>query len=67
MAYTINLTSGNLLTTIADGTVNSTSTPLTLVGKNYAGYGAFLNTDLVHLLENFNNHIKLLLMILLLH
>lgn len=55
MAYTINLTSGNLLTTIADGTVNSTSTPLTLVGKNYAGYGAFLNTDLVHLLENFNN------------
>jgi hypothetical protein len=57
MAYTINLTSGNLLTTIADGTVNSTSTPLTLVGKNYAGYGAFLNTDLVHLLENFNNDI----------
>ena len=55
MAYTINLTSGNLLTTIADGTVNSTSTPLTLVGKNYAGYGAFLNTDLVHLLENFSN------------
>lgn len=57
MAYTINLTSGNLLTTIADGTVNSTSTPLTLVGKNYAGYGAFLNTDLVHLLENFNNDV----------
>ena len=55
MAYTINLTSGNLLATIPDGTINNFSTPLVLVGKNYAGYGAFLNTDLVHLLENFNN------------
>lgn len=52
MAYTINLTNGTILTTIADGTVNSTACSLTLVGKNYAGYGAFLNTDLVHLLEN---------------
>jgi hypothetical protein len=52
MAYTINLTNGTILTTIADGTVNSTSCSLTLVGKNYAGYGTFLNTDLVHILEN---------------
>lgn len=52
MAYTINLTNGTILTTIADGTVNSTACSLTLVGKNYAGYGTFLNTDLVHILEN---------------
>ena len=52
MAYTINLTNGTILTTIADGTVNSTACSLTLVGKNYAGYGTFLNTDLVHVLEN---------------
>ncbi len=55
MAYTINLTNGTLLTTIADGTVNDTSTELTLVGKNYAGYGQFLNTNIVHLMENFSN------------
>ena len=55
MAYTINKTDGTLLTTIADGTVNDTSTELTLVGKNYAGYGQFLNTNLVHLLENFSD------------
>ena len=55
MAYTINLTNGTTLTTIADGTINTTSSPLTLVGKNYAGYGQFLNTDLIHLLENFSN------------
>ncbi len=53
MAYTINLTNGTILTTVADGTVNSTSSSITLIGKNYAGYGTFLNTDLVHILENF--------------
>jgi len=53
MAYTINKTDGTTLTIIADGTVNDTSTELTLVGKNYAGYGQFLNTNIVHLLENF--------------
>jgi len=55
MAYTINKTDGTTLTTIADGTVNDTSTELTLVGKNYAGYGQFLNTNLVHMLENFSD------------
>lgn len=52
MAYTINLTNGTTLTTIADGTVNQTSTSLTLIGKNYSGYGTFLNDNFVHLLEN---------------
>jgi hypothetical protein len=53
MAYTITLSNGTLLTTIQDGTVNQTSTSLALIGKNYAGYGTFLNSDLVHILENF--------------
>ena len=53
MAYTITLSNGTLLTKIQDGTVNQTSTSLALIGKNYAGYGTFLNSDLVHMLENF--------------
>ena len=53
MAYTIHKTNGNILATIADGTVNSTNSSLTLVGKNFSGYGQFLNEDLIHLLENF--------------
>lgn len=53
MAYTINLTNGTILTTVADGTVNSISSSLTLIGKNYAGYGDFFNENLVHMLENF--------------
>ena len=55
MAYTINLTNGTVLTTIADGTVNDSSTSLTLIGKNYSGYGTFFNDNLVHLLENSSN------------
>lgn len=53
MAYTINLTNGTILTTVADGTVNGTASSLVLIGKNYAGYGDFLNENFVHLIENF--------------
>lgn len=51
MAYTINLTDGTIFATVADGTIN-TSSSMILVGKNYAGYGEFLNENVVHLLEN---------------
>lgn len=54
MAYTINLTDGNVFATIADGTVN-TSSSMVLVGKNYAGYGEFLDENFIHLLENGSN------------
>jgi hypothetical protein len=55
MAYTITTTAGATLASIADGTVNSTNTSLTLIGKNYAGYGIFLNENYIKLLENFTN------------
>lgn len=54
MAYTINLTDGTVFATISDGTVN-TSSSMILVGKNYAGYGEFLDENFVHLLENGSN------------
>lgn len=54
MAYTINLTDGTIFATIADGTIN-TSSSMTLVGKNYAGYGEFLDENFIHLLENASN------------
>lgn len=53
MAYTIVKSDGSVLTTIADGTINTTSTSLGLPGRNYAGYGQTLDTDLVHIVENF--------------
>ena len=55
MAYNITTTAGAAITTVADGTVDSSATSLTLVGKNYAGYGVFLNQNYVKLLEHFAN------------
>jgi len=54
MAYTINLTNGTIFATIADGTINTASS-MTLIGKNYAGYGQFLDDNFIHLLENGAN------------
>ena len=54
MAYTITLTDGTIFATIPDGTVN-TSSSMTLIGKNYAGYGDFLDENFMHLLENGSN------------
>ena len=55
MTYTVTTTAGGTLATIADGTINTTASSLTLIGKNYAGYGIFLNENYVQLLENFSN------------
>ena len=56
MAYTINLTNGTIFATVADGTIN-TSSSMILVGKNYAGYGEFLDENFIHLLENGSNSV----------
>lgn len=53
MAYSITTTAGAPVATVQDGTINSTATSLTLIGRDYAGYGIFLNENFVHLLENF--------------
>jgi hypothetical protein len=55
MAYTINLTDGTIFAVIADGTINTDSS-MTLVGKNYAGYGEFLDENFIKLLENSSNN-----------
>lgn len=54
MPYSITKTDGTALSTIADGTVDQ-STSLKLIGKNYAGYGEIQNENFVYLLENFAN------------
>lgn len=53
MAYTIVKSDGTVLTTVPDGTINTTSTSIGLPGRNYAGYGQTLDTNFVHQLENF--------------
>ena len=55
MPYNINLSSGTPLITggLPDGTIDTINTSLTLVGKNYPGYGLFLNQNMVQIMENF--------------
>ena len=52
MAYTINKTDGTILATVTDGTVNTTATNLTLIGKSYQGWGEAINENYVRLLES---------------
>jgi len=53
MAYTITKTNGTTLGTITDGTINTSFTSLTLIGRNYSNYGELIANDLVALVENF--------------
>jgi hypothetical protein len=54
MAYIINRFDGTQLTIVDDGVLDN-STPLSLVGRNYTGYGEAQNENFIFLLENFAN------------
>jgi len=54
MAYQVDRFNGTFLTSVEDGTIDTT-TDLRFVGKNYAGYGEVQNENFLHLLENFRN------------
>lgn len=55
MTYIINKTDGTVLTEIIDGTLDQSSTDLTLIGKSSNSYGEYINENFLHLLENFAN------------
>jgi hypothetical protein len=55
MSYKLNKTNGALLVDLIDGQIDTETTDLTLVGRNYSGFGEFLNENYIKLLENFAN------------
>lgn len=55
MAYQLDRFNGTFLVNVDDGSIESNSTDLRFVGKNYAGYGEVQNENFLHLLENFAN------------
>ena len=55
MAYTINKTDGTVLTTVVDGTVDTSSTDIGLIGKKFSNYGEIFNENFVKVLESFAN------------
>ncbi|MEK9804718.1 MAG: hypothetical protein VW551_00295 [Euryarchaeota archaeon] len=55
MAYTINRTDGTLLVELIDGILDVDTTDISLVGRNYTGFGEAVNENFIKLLENFAN------------
>ena len=53
MSYRINKTNGELLVELADGTIDTSSSDITLVGRNFRGFGELFNENFVKLAENF--------------
>lgn len=53
MTYLINKTDGTTLTSLPDGQIDQLSTDLTLIGKNYSGFGEYINENFIKILENF--------------
>lgn len=55
MAYTIRNTDGTILVLLGDGKVDTNSTSIALIGKNYGNYGEFWNNNLIKLMGHFAN------------
>lgn len=53
MSYSIDV-AGNLVI-VHDGEIDQTATDLTLIGRNYTGFGEHLNENFIKVLENFSS------------
>lgn len=51
--YRVNKTDGTFITEVIDGTIDTETLDIALIGKNATAYGETLNENLVKLLENF--------------
>lgn len=55
MTYRLNKTDGELLVDLVDGQIDQDTTDITLIGRNYQGFGEYFNENLIKMLENFAN------------
>lgn len=55
MSYQLDRFNGTFLVNVNDGSIETNSTDIRFVGKNYAGYGEVQNENFLHLLESFAN------------
>lgn len=53
MAYIVNLTNNNIVATVVDGAIDTSSTSITLLGKGFNNYGELVAENFVHMLEHF--------------
>jgi hypothetical protein len=55
MSYILNRTDGTILVELVDGILDTDTTDISLVGRNFTGYGEFINENFIKMLENFSN------------
>ena len=55
MSYVVNKTNGNIVAVVEDGTIDTLSTSIKLVGKGTINYGEYVAENAVVMLENFAN------------
>ena len=53
MSYKINKTDGTLLVDLLDGSIDTSASDITLIGRNFKGFGELINENFVKMLENF--------------
>ena len=53
MSYVVNKTNGNIVAVVEDGTTDTISTSITLMGKGTSNYGELIAENSVKMLENF--------------
>jgi len=58
MTYSIYRSNGNLLVAVPEQTINTSATSISLVGRGSINYGTSVNTNLVHLVENFASNVQ---------
>ena len=57
MSYQINKTNGALLVDFADGQIDNSTTDITLIGRNYKGFGEFINENFIKVLGMLMKHL----------
>ena len=55
MSTNIIKTNGEILTVLQDNTVDTNSSSIILVGRNIYGYGSYIESSMIRILENFCN------------
>jgi hypothetical protein len=55
MAYVVNKTNGNIVAVVEDGTIDTISTSVKLVGKGTTNYGEYVAENSIVMLEHFAN------------
>ena len=58
MAYVITKSDGTTLVAVEDGSINTSVSPLTLIGRNYSGFGQSINQNFVRMTENFAHNVQ---------